>query len=127
MKTSVFFLMIVTVFALSGCRKKTTIVEDPYVQKSEYIVKGNSESILKRVQKKYRECYHKHLLTIQMETNCIEITGFEIESAQSVCTESVSHHIVRIHAAPEFDATPMSQHRAEVLRMGIFDETGCPK
>jgi len=127
MKTSVFFLMIVTVFIFSGCRKKPTIAEDPYVQKSEYIVKGNSEAILKRIQKKYRECYHKQLLTIQMETNCIEITGFEIESAQSVCTESISPNVVRIQAMPEFDATPMSQRRAEVLRMGIFDEAGCPK
>ena len=129
MKASVFFFMVFTMFLCSGCKKETTRDEQLPLPKSEYVIKGNSKDILKRIKNKYNECYTKSkpLSQVTTDTNCIEITNHDLATTQSICAEDIPPATVRTQVVPQFDTMPMSKRSAEVFRMAIFDEAGCPQ
>lgn len=130
MKSLLFFLIVISVFIFNGCRKNTVIINNLQTQKSEYIVQGDKTNILESVYNKFNKCYSNRNTTYHRTrtygVNYINIMDSDV-GTRTIYVENVSPTDVRIYASLPFDTTPSSKREAEVFRMGIFGEAGCPK
>ena len=108
-----------------GCTQNKTTILPLKLPQSEFIIKSSNNHVLEDITKKFTEC----------ATGTYSITSFNngnylaLHSSTSglisFYVEKISENENKIYVSPAFDS--MHKKEAELFKMGVLEEEGCPR